>query len=292
MNFERELELAKDLARRAGLEILEYYAREIIAEEKLGVDLFYEPVTAADRAASQLIVKGIEAVFPEDGILSEEETDVSEHRLARDRVWIIDPIDGTAGFVKKDGDFAVQIGFAVDGRAVAGVVLLPYHDVMYFASKGSGTFRESGGKVERLEVSGEEDFTEMVMAVSRNHRSKKIQALKREFRPKGEMQRGSVGLKVGLITEKQADLYIHLSPRTKLWDTCAPQIILEEAGGRLTDLFGEEFRYDIEDVQNHGGIVATNGKVHDEVIKRLKPLLRDLGRLRHQPKARSSSHRT
>ena len=285
MGFERELELAKDLARRAGLEILEYYAREIIAEEKLGVDLHYEPVTAADRAASKLIVAGIETVFPEDAILSEEEVDVADKRLAKQRVWVIDPIDGTAGFVKKDGDFGVQIGFAVGGEAVAGVVLLPYHDVLYSASKGGGAWREAGGKVERITASGETDFTKMMIAVSRNHRSAKMKAIKREFRVKGEVDRGSVGLKVGLLAEKRADLYIHLSPRTKLWDTCAPQIILEEAGGRMTDLFGEEFRYDIEDLQNHGGIVATNGKVHDEVIKRLKPLLREFGRLRYRPKA-------
>ena len=285
MGFERELELAKDLARRAGLEILEYYAREIIAEEKLGVDLHYEPVTAADRAASKLIVAGVEAVFPEDAILSEEEADVVERRLGRERVWVIDPIDGTAGFVKKDGDFAVQIGFAVGGEAVAGVVLLPYHDVMYSASKGGGAWRESGGKTERIAVSDESDFTKMMVAVSRNHRSPKMMAIKREFRVKGEVDRGSVGLKVGLLAERRADLYIHLSPRTKLWDTCAPQIILEEAGGRMTDLFGEDFRYDIEDLQNHGGIVATNGKVHDEVIRRLKPLLREFGRLRYRPKA-------
>ena len=288
MGFERELELAKDLARRAGLEILEYYAREIIAEEKLGVDLHYEPVTAADRAASKLIVAGIETVFSEDAILSEEEVDVADKRLAKERVWVIDPIDGTAGFVKKDGDFAVQIGFAVGGEAVAGVVLLPYHDVLYSASKGGGAWREAGGKVERITASGETDFTKMMIAVSRNHRSAKMKAIKREFRVKGEVDRGSVGLKVGLLAEKRADLYIHLSPRTKLWDTCAPQIILEEAGGRMTDLFGEEFRYDIEDLQNHGGIVATNGKVHDEVIKRLKPLLREFGRLRYRPRAHSN----
>lgn len=285
MRFERELELAKDMARRAGLEILEYYAREIIAEEKLGIDLHYEPVTAADRAASRLIVAGIEAVFPEDAILSEEEQDIAEKRLGRERVWVIDPIDGTAGFVKKDGDFAVQIGFSVRGEAVAGVVLLPYHDVMYSAAKGAGAWRESGGKIERIETSRETDLTKMTIAVSRNHRSPKMKAIKREFRVKGEVDRGSVGLKVGLLAEKQADLYIHLSPRTKLWDTCAPQIILEEAGGRMTDLFGEEFRYDVEDLQNHGGIVATNGVVHDEVIRRLKPLLREFGRLRYRPKA-------
>lgn len=285
MAFERELGLAKDLARRAGLEILEYYAREIIAEEKLGVDLHYEPVTAADRAASKLIVAGIETVFPEDAILSEEEQDVADKRLARERVWVIDPIDGTAGFVKKDGDFAVQIGFAVRGEAVAGVVLLPYHDVMYFAAKGGGAWRESGGKTEPIATSGETDFAKMMIAVSRNHRSPKMTAIKREFGVRGEVDRGSVGLKVGLLAEKQADLYIHLSPRTKLWDTCAPQIILEEAGGRMTDLFGDDFRYDVEDLQNHGGIVATNGPVHGEVIGRLKPLLREFGRLRNRPRA-------
>src|SRR5688572_15550364 len=209
MEFERELEVAKDLARRAGLEILEYYAREIIAEEKLGVDLHYEPVTAADRAASRLIVAGIETVFPEDAILSEEEVDVADKRLAKQRVWVIDPIDGTAGFVKKDGDFAVQIGFAVDGEAVAGAVLLPYHDVMYSASKGAGTWRESGGKTERVTVSDETDFTKMMIAVSRNHRSAKMKAIKREFRVNGEVDRGSVGLKVGLLAERRADLYIH-----------------------------------------------------------------------------------
>src|SRR5688500_16026651 len=138
MSYERELEVAKELSRKAGLEILDHYAREIIAEEKLGVDLFYEPVTAADRAASRIIVESIRAGFPEAGILSEEETDISELRLSRDRVWIIDPIDGTAAFVKKDGDFAVQIGFAVGGEAVVGVVLLPFHDVLYYASKGDG----------------------------------------------------------------------------------------------------------------------------------------------------------
>jgi len=100
----------------------------------------------------------------------------------------------------------------------------------------------------------------------------------------GELSRGSVGLKIGLIAEKACDLYIHLSPRTKLWDTCAPQIILEEAGGRLTDLFGEEFRYDIEDLQNHGGICATNGAAHDETIRRLRPILNEFGRLKHRSK--------
>lgn len=285
MAFENELEAAKRLAKIAGDEVLEHYAREIIAEEKLGVDQHYEPVTEADRAASRIIVEGLSAAFPNDGILSEEEADVVTERLGRDRVWIVDPIDGTAGFVRKDGDFAVQIGLADRGKAVVGVVLLPFHGVTYYATAGGGSFKESAEGTERLKASGETDYSKMFMAVSRNHPSSKIRTVLQSLGVAGEMNRGSVGLKIGLIAEQTCDLYIHLSHRTKLWDTCAPQIILEEAGGRLTDLFGEDFRYDIEDLQNHGGICATNGASHEETLARLRPMLNEFGRLKFRSKA-------
>ncbi|MDI1241027.1 MAG: 3'(2'),5'-bisphosphate nucleotidase CysQ [bacterium] len=285
MGFEKELEIARGLAHRAGVEILEHYAREIIAEQKLGVDMHYEPVTAADRAASRIIVEGLAEAFPDDAILSEEEDDVVAVRLGRERVWIIDPIDGTAGFVKKDGDFAVQIGLAERGKAVVGVVLLPFHGVTYYATTGAGAFKESAEGTDRVQASAETDYSKMYMAVSRNHPSPKIRNVFRSLGLAGELNRGSVGLKIGLIAEQACDLYIHLSPRTKLWDTCGPQVILEEAGGRLTDLFGEEFRYDIQDLQNHGGICATNGAAHDETIRRLRPLLNDFGRLKYRTKA-------
>lgn len=284
MVFERELEVAKGLAEKAAVEILDHYAREIVAEEKVGIDSFSEPVTAADRAASRIIVEGLAEAFPDDAILSEEEVDVPSVRLGRERVWIIDPIDGTAGFVRKDGDFAVQIGLAEKGKAVVGVVLLPFHRVTYYATSGGGAFKEWAVGTERLETSLETDYSKMYMAVSRNHPNAKIRTVLQSLGVAGEMNRGSVGLKIGLIAERTCDLYIHLSPRTKLWDTCAPQVILEEAGGRLTDLFGEEFRYDIEDLQNHGGICATNGAAHDETIKRLRPLLNEFGRLKYRSK--------
>jgi 3'(2'), 5'-bisphosphate nucleotidase len=285
MGFEKELEIAKGLAAKAAVEILEHYSQEIIAEEKLGVDQHYEPVTAADRAASRIIVEGLADAFPDDAILSEEEDDVVAMRLSRDRVWIIDPIDGTAGFVRKDGDFAVQIGMAEKGKAVVGVVLLPFHGVTYYATSGSGAFKDSADGSEQVKASNETDYSKMYMAVSRNHPSPKIRSVFQSLGLAGEMNRGSVGLKIGLIAEQTCDLYIHLSPRTKLWDTCAPQVILEEAGGRLTDLFGEEFRYDIEDLQNHGGICATNGAAHDETIRRLRPMLNEFGRLKYRSKA-------
>ena len=277
---EVELETAQRLAREAGEVVLEYYAKEIIAEEKLGIDNFYEPVTEADRAASRLIVEGLTKAFPEDAVLSEEERDDPEYRLSRKRAWIIDPIDGTAGFVEKDGDFAVQIGLAEGGEPTVGVVFLPFHEVMYFATKGSGAFAVKNGQTSALKVSDISDFGKMKLAITRHHWSTKMNRVIKDFGFRENCRRGSVGLKMGLIAESLCDIYIHISPRTKLWDTCAPQIILEEAGGKVTDIFGSRMRYDVMDLQNHNGIIASNGVSHDEAVKKMRPLLNEFGRFR------------
>src|SRR5262249_61830515 len=96
---------------------------------------------------------------------------------------------------------------------------------------------------------------------------------------KSEVRRGSVGVKMGLITERKADLSLRPSPSTKQWDTCAPEIILVEAGGRLTDLFGRPLRYNGARIDNRNGIVATNGAAHEMVIENLQPLLKEFGRV-------------
>lgn len=278
---EFEIETAISAARRAGTRILEHYALEIIAEEKLGIDLYTEPVTAADREASRLIVEALGEAFPMDAILSEEEPDNPQHRVSRSRAWIIDPMDGTAGFVKKDGDFGVQIGLAIKGEPVLGVVFLPFHDILYYAVKGEGSFAISGNaEPQRLHVSGETDFTRMSIALTRHHPSSNMARIVEEFGIRKQVKRGSVGLKVGLIAEQTCDIYIHPSPRTKFWDTCAPQIILEEAGGRLTDIFGFPIEYDLISVQNFNGILATNGVSHQKAVEKLKPLLAEFKRSR------------
>lgn len=278
--LENELKVAIELAREAGARILEFYALEIIAEQKLGADNFSEPVTIADKTASRIIVEGLSAAFPSDAILSEEEADIMETRIEAEKVWIIDPIDGTWGFIKKDGDFGVQIGLSEHGEAVLGVVFLPVHNQLFYAVKDAGAYLVDGedASPKRLQVSEETDFSRMNLASSRNHRSEKMHRIIEEFGFRHEIQRGSVGLKIGLIAERIADIYIHLSPRTKFWDSCAPQIILEEAGGRMTDLFGARLRYDLHDVQNHNGILASNGAAHDAAVRQLRGLLNEFGR--------------
>ena len=275
-----ELQTAMNLARSAGALIMEFYRTGVAIEEKIGADDYIEPVTIADRTASELIVEGLEKAFPGDGILSEEAADTKE-RLFKERVWMIDPMDGTLGFINRSDDFAVQIGLAQNGKPVLGVVYQPVEDILYFASAGNGAFRmEPKGEILRLSVSEKTDFSKINLAVSYNHRSPKMRLVKERLGIKKETRRGSVGIKVGLVATRRCDLYIHLSNRTKYWDTCAPQIILEEAGGRFTDIFGGEYRYDLSDVQNHNGLVASNGVCHDAVLKGLRPLLTKFGRLR------------
>jgi 3'(2'), 5'-bisphosphate nucleotidase len=276
--FARELEVVTELAREAGAILLRHYHSPFLVEQKVNALKELEEVTAADRESNDLIVRRLAAEFPDDGILAEESAD-TERRLDKDRVWMIDPMDGTKNFIRRDGDFAVQIGLAVNGESVAGVVYQPVRDVLYRAARGAGSWIEGPDKsAARMSVSGVVAPHEMVLASSRNHRSPRMELVVSRFGFKDEVRRGSVGVKIGLITEQLADLYLHMSPGTKQWDTCAPEIILIEAGGRLTDLFGQPLRYNGVRVDNRNGIVATNGAAHEMVIDNLAPLLKEFGR--------------
>lgn len=278
--YERELAVALRLAREAGAAILSYYDSPLHIERKIDADEHAEPVTQADRAANELIVQGLRREFPDDGILAEESID-TERRLSKRRVWMVDPLDGTNGFIARDGDFAVQIGLAVEGRSVLGVVYQPLPDVLYQAVEGGGAWIERKGfDRQRARVSDEREIERMRLAASRTHRSPRMNLVMETIGLKEEVRRGSVGVKVGLIIEQQSDVYIHLSPRTKQWDTCAPEIILREAGGRFSDLFGEPLGYNQADVQNRNGLVASNGAAHSRIIEKLAPLLKEFGRLR------------
>lgn len=275
---ERELQVAVSLAREAGASILEFYRKPLQIDQKESFSNS-EPVTEADRVANDLIVRSLQREFPEDGILAEESIDTSR-RLNRSRVWMIDPLDGTTGFIDGNGDFAVQIGLANEGEAVLGVVYQPLTGILYRAVRDQGCWIERPNFMpERATVSQQNQLHRMRLAASRSHRSPRMDLVVKSFGVKEEVRRGSVGIKVGLICEQQCDLYVHLSPRTKQWDTCAPEIILHESGGRLTDLFGQPLRYNVAEVQNRNGLVASNGVVHEEIIRSLAPLLDEFGRV-------------
>jgi 3'(2'), 5'-bisphosphate nucleotidase len=277
--YDQELQTAVELARAAGAAILDLYEGPIRVEQK-NYDNDVEPVTQADRIANEMIVTGLKRVFPDDGILAEESVD-TKRRLEKSRVWMVDPLDGTNGFIDGNGDFAVQIGLTEEGQCMLGVVYQPLTGVLYRAVRGKGTWIERPQfEPERAHVSDKTDLATMRLAASRSHRSPRMNKVIERFGFREEVQRGSVGIKVGLLIEQQCDLYIHLSGRTKQWDTCAPEVILTEAGGRITDLFGYPLNYNVPDVQNRNGLVSSNGAAHDQIIATLAPLLNEFGRNR------------
>jgi len=260
--MEKELELAKSLALDAGKILMDYYHRGTSIDWKAPGD----PVTAADREASDLIVGGLRREFSDHAVLCEEEPDDLD-RLHRTHVWMIDPMDGTREFIEHRGEFAVQIGLVVGQTPVLGVVYQPTADKLYFAARGLGDFLQSGASVTRLHVSTEQTASRLTIVESRSHRSARVQAIRQALRIGESIVTGSVGLKVGTVCEGRAHLYVHPGHRTQLWDTCAPEAILREAGGRMTDISNAPLRYDTAEVRNLNGIVATNGVIHDRVVE-------------------------
>ncbi len=164
-NFSQELKLAIRLAREAGAIVKTFYDVPLTVRWKDPTD----PVTEADRAVNAYLVKQFSQLSPADGVMAEEsKEDLS--RLQRERVWIIDPLDGTAEFIAHNGEFCIMIGLALAGRPVVGVVYQPIDDILYAAALGTGAFVEEFGDRYRLRVSREQDIKKLHLVVSRSHR--------------------------------------------------------------------------------------------------------------------------
>jgi 3'(2'), 5'-bisphosphate nucleotidase len=169
-----------------------------------------------------------------------------------------------------------MIGLVEAGRPVLGVVYQPTTDKLYSAVKGEGAFISVNGESKRLQVTDVSEISQMRLVVSRSHRASLVDKMKTALGIRQEVSSGSVGLKVGLMVESQCDLYLHPNSKTKEWDTCAPQIILEEAGGKFTDCWGEPLRYNQRNVYNENGFVASNGRAHNQILTIIRPFLSEL----------------
>ena len=256
-----ELETAKELAIGAGAILLKHFARKITVRWKAKGN----PVTDADQEASRFIVESLHRRFPLDGILSEEEVD-DPARLNKSRVWIIDPMDGTSEFVAGRTEFAVMIGLAVDCKPVMGIVYLPVEKKLYFAESGRGAFLEEGPLKRQLRVSAESDPAQATIAASRSHDSATSQRIREALGVGAVVRAGGVGLKVAMLCEGQVHLYIHAGPGTSQWDTCAPEIILHEAQGRMTDVANKPLYYNTANPKNLQGVIASNGVLHGSAV--------------------------
>lgn len=276
--MEQELQTAIELARRAGDLVVAIRNEGFVVDYKLGE----EPVTRADREASGLVVGGLLAAFPSDVVISEE-LEVDPARTTAERVWYVDPIDGTRDFIRGDDGFAVMIGLCIGGVPVLGVVHQPTRQRTYYAiAGGPALLVERGvdeGAPRRLTVSATSDPAQSRLAASASHRSKDIDRVKSELGIRDELNVGSVGLKLCLIAAGSRDLYVNPAAKTKAWDTCAPEVILNAAGGKLSDLFGAAVDYRCEDLRHHHGLVGSNGHLHAQVIAQTSKLFAGRARL-------------
>jgi 3'(2'), 5'-bisphosphate nucleotidase len=265
--FSRELAVAEAVALEAAALVRGYHGTDFAVDRKAG----NEPVTEADRAANTLIVDRLRAAFPDDAILSEEIPDDGA-RMGRARVWMVDPIDGTSDFIAGDTGFVVMIGLAVDGRPHVGAVAQPLTGRVYGGIAGAGAWRtDPDGARAPLRTSTLAAPPGIRLVASKTHRTPRVDAVKRALGITDELNVGSVGLKIGLVSEAARDLYVYTGGRTKIWDTCGPEAILVGAGGRMTDLDGAPLVYDRAELYNRRGIVASNGPLHDYVIAALAP---------------------
>ncbi|MGH8437326.1 MAG: 3'(2'),5'-bisphosphate nucleotidase CysQ [Pseudomonas sp.] len=230
-----------------------------------------QPQTHADLEADRILHEMLLGARPEYGWLSEETIDRPD-RLNRECVWIVDPIDGTRSFVSGRPEFAISIGLANDGEVVLGVVANPATAELYWAVDGGGAFSADGT---RLHVSQTSVAQGAMLMASRS------ELADREFADFGDEWRitplGSTAYKLAHIAAGHGDVFLSRGPKSE-WDVCAGDLIVREAGGRVTDLRGRALRFNQPDPYVHG-ILGTNGRLHDMALNIVKQMP-DTGRLR------------
>jgi 3'(2'), 5'-bisphosphate nucleotidase len=241
------------------------------------------PVTTADLAANAAILNTLQAQVGTAGFayLSEEtfKQDTGNERFTQPYTWIIDPLDGTKDFITRTGEYAVHIALVHNHRPVLAVVACPGKDLLYRAVVGDGTWRETrDGQSTPMQVSSRNQALDLTVVASRSHRDQRFNQLMQRFPSQNQIQVGSIGGKIAAIVEQQADIYVALSGKSapKDWDLAAPELILTEAGGRLTRFDGSLLQYNQADVSQWGGLMASNGPCHDDLCQRAAEILVEL----------------
>lgn len=230
------------LAMHAGAAILEVYESDDFGVDHKDDD---SPLTKADLAAHNVIVAGLEQLTPDIPVLSEESADVPfEERQKWKKYWLVDPLDGTKEFIKRNGEFTVNIALIEEGKSVLSVVYVPVTEVSYSAAVGVGVFKRKDGKKSSISVMKNSRFRPTIVG-SRSHMNDEVKTYLERL---GQHELVSMGssLKFCLVAEGQADLYPRLG-LTSEWDTAAAQCIVEQAGGHVVTLDGEPLLYNTKD---------------------------------------------
>ena len=239
----KELEpLIVAIARAAGRKIMQVYETSFEVNKKAD----HSPVTEADIAAHEIISTRLQKLSPNVPILSEEGKSIDfSVRKTWQRYWLIDPLDGTREFVKRNDEFAVNIALIEEHKPILGVVHAPVKNIVYFASIKNGAFKQKkSGKPKAIKVR-EVAEKSIRVAGSRSHGNKKFDYYLEQLGDHSLLPLGSA-LKACLVAEGKADLYPRFGP-TSEWDTAASQCILEEAGGALTDIDMNPLLYNVKE---------------------------------------------
>ncbi len=238
------------IAREAAAAILDVYENAFDVEHKADAS----PLTAADLAAHRIIVDGLERLTPDWPILSEEAADIPwETRRHWLRYWLVDPLDGTREFVKRNGEFTVNIALIDHGIPVFGVVLAPVGGGLWHATRGQEAYRRDGETNVLLRTRAPATGT-LRVAASRSHRDARTDALLARIGDAETVGLGS-SLKFCRIAEGALDVYPRFGP-TSEWDTAAAQCVLEAAGGVVTAPDGRPFRYNQRPTLLNGDFIA------------------------------------
>jgi 3'(2'), 5'-bisphosphate nucleotidase len=242
MNYLDLIEPLVELATHAGEKILEVYATDFDVESKSDES----PLTTADLASHRAIVAGLSELAPDTPIISEESgLPPFTERRAWHRYWLIDPLDGTKEFVKRNGEFTVNIALIVNGKPVLGVVRVPVRATTYVGCAGFGAERRvNGSEVSKIKVAGVSASPPRVVG-SRSHRGASLDTFLANL---GEFDMVPMGssLKFCVVAEGGADVYPRLGP-TSEWDTAAAQAVVEQAGGSVVTADGKALAYNQKD---------------------------------------------
>lgn len=268
------------IAKQAGDILMNYYNNGKFDVE-LKNNQAFNFVTSADKASDVFLRKAFKKAFPGDQVITEEHK--SEVKDFRKRVWFVDPLDSTKSFVNHMNSFSVMIGACDNGIPTMGVVYAPALKLLYYAEKDKGAFMEQESKqgetkTIKLKVTTTAHIKDatIVTRISLNEPRKLDSAIAAIGFGK-VIPESSVGLKLGLIAQGKADCHINSNINVRFWDTCAPEAILSEAGGIVTDFNGKPLNY--KDPKNAGKYlyIASNGVLHPELVKACKGMIEKYG---------------
>lgn len=206
------------------------------------------PLTQADKASHEIIVNGLEKLFPDIPVISEEGNQETNATLLRSpRFWLVDPIDGTKDFVNRTGEFCIAIGLIEKNRPVFGFVCAPTLDTVYYGGPGIGSYKKVGdGEPQRIYT---KNLAPHVVGISRSHISEATQMFINERWPGSELRQLGSMLKQVKLAEGEIDIYPTISQPLHLWDAAAGNAIIEGAGGTMTKLDGTPLDYSANDLK-------------------------------------------